>query len=317
MIHAVSCTPKTCSQLGLSCGSISSSENCGTALSCGSCASGQTCDDGACVTTPPTSSYAKSWWTGTLQNGGLCAGVPGSDQLAPGAVIKMETCTHDGSGLDQNWQMTKNRQLKNYRSGKCLEPESVSSGSLTRQRECDGSDENRIWRFRGMEIVNGQTGYCADVPADLLRGPARDSVAVPWRGQSAVRVHAADIRDKGESICLDAGTGANGAPVTLQQCDGTSSQQWNDGHGGFVSALATANPRCLALQGGATAGANASLIVSNCSDTVDQMWGLRGQIEHFDDEYCLKNADTTAHELKLKACSETVAGQKFTYWMNF
>lgn len=42
-----SCTPKTCSSLGYTCGSAS--DGCGKTLSCGSCATGQTCTSGKCV----------------------------------------------------------------------------------------------------------------------------------------------------------------------------------------------------------------------------------------------------------------------------
>lgn len=44
-----SCIPKTCSSLGVECGTASNS--CGVTLDCGSCGSGQTCSSGICVTT--------------------------------------------------------------------------------------------------------------------------------------------------------------------------------------------------------------------------------------------------------------------------
>ena len=46
-----SCIPKTCSQLGKTCGGVS--DGCGGSLNCGSCASGSSCQDGACIAETP------------------------------------------------------------------------------------------------------------------------------------------------------------------------------------------------------------------------------------------------------------------------
>lgn len=45
----VVCTPKTCSQLGKTCGS--QSDTCGGTLNCGTCSTGYTCTDGNCIAT--------------------------------------------------------------------------------------------------------------------------------------------------------------------------------------------------------------------------------------------------------------------------
>jgi len=92
------------------------------------------------------------------------------------------------------------------------------------------------------------------------------------------------------------------------------SQKWNDSRGGFVSQVATSKARCIALQGGASAGANANLVVADCTDTPDQMWALRGPIESVDDLLCLKHAGDGS--LKLVSCDTTESSQNFTFWMN-
>lgn len=48
----VICTPRTCSQLGYSCGSWD--DGCGSTINCGTCPSGKTCSNGQCVTEPPS-----------------------------------------------------------------------------------------------------------------------------------------------------------------------------------------------------------------------------------------------------------------------
>ncbi len=48
VFYPSSCTPKTCSQLSYSCGSVD--DGCGKTIDCGICPSGQTCSAGKCVT---------------------------------------------------------------------------------------------------------------------------------------------------------------------------------------------------------------------------------------------------------------------------
>jgi hypothetical protein len=304
VIHSSkTCKVKSCSQLGLDCGSVSADENCGTALHCGGCGSGETCDSGQCVQAP-SDSYAKATWSGTLRNQGECVDVGGSSSIA------MTTCTN---GLDETWHMTSDRHLKSDKTAKCIAPDSVEVGSATSQQTCGGDDQ--IWRFRSMRVLNGQTGYCMDVPmADYHVGQR----VIQWPCHGAdnqlftYKPQTGEIEIQG--YCLDAGTAEGGAQVTLQHCDDSASQRWNDAHGGFVSAVATQSPRCLALEGGASAGANANLVVHNCNDSVEQMWALRGHIENYDDTLCLKNG--TDGSLKLTACEDAHPAQVFTFWMN-
>ncbi len=301
-----SCSPKTCAQLGLACGPVSASDNCGKALSCGGCGAGATCDAGACKGAA-SGPYAKWWWTGTLQNGGRCAEPPSN---VDGVALQMATCSK--TNARQNWFMTKDRYLENYGSDECVQPDATESGAAVRQQSCDGSDQ--IWRFRNEEVVNGNTGYCLDVPAADY-GAGKHLIQWPCHGAANQRF---DYRPRTGELrvdgwCVDAGSAAKGTKVTLQVCDGSAGQRWDDGRGGFVSAVATATPRCLSLDGGADAGASASVVVGNCDDTVEQMWALRGRVQHFDQSRCLSR-DGAA--LDVATCSSSDEAQQFTFWMN-
>jgi len=66
--NSTTCTPKTCSQLGKTCGTWDN--GCGTQINCGTCSTGQTCSNGICISTNAT--------TCTDSDGGLNYNVKGT-----------------------------------------------------------------------------------------------------------------------------------------------------------------------------------------------------------------------------------------------
>lgn len=87
-INPGTCTPKTCSQLGFSCGSAS--DGCGGTLSCGTCASGQTCTNNVCVTSTCTPATCSSLG---FNCGGASDGCGGT--LSCGTCGGGQTCTNN------------------------------------------------------------------------------------------------------------------------------------------------------------------------------------------------------------------------------
>lgn len=96
-----SCTPKTCSQLGKTCGSWNN--GCGGNVSCGSCSSGQICSNGNCVAScTPATCTSLGYNCGTASNG--CGGTLNCGTCPSGqtcqsnkCITSTPTCTNDCS----------------------------------------------------------------------------------------------------------------------------------------------------------------------------------------------------------------------------
>ncbi len=307
------CIPKTCADAGKSCGVID--DDCGGTVSCGSCASPETCGGGGTPNVcgaPESSPFpAPSWFTGTMQSGGACVEVAGGS-TGDGAQIRMASCS--STLVQQNWHMTPDRGWQNDKSGKCAEVAALSSGAGVTQQTCVGSEERQMWRVRDVEIVHGQTGRCMNVPyGDYHDG--QNVIIMPCDGKAKQRFTykptTSEIAAGG--WCLDAqasGGVVTGNDVKLRECDGTLSQQWNDARGGFVN---RADPAlCMRIEGGPDAPNGSNIEIVACNDSVGQMWGLRGALEHWHDEFCM-TANGVGNQVTIATCNGA-ASQLFTKW---
>jgi len=98
------CVPKTCSSLGISCGSAS--DGCGGTLSCGGCGANQACTNGKCVSTCVSNMGTSCGGTSCVNAGTInCAGTcTGTSNMAKGTACGSGDSTScDGSGTCAGW----------------------------------------------------------------------------------------------------------------------------------------------------------------------------------------------------------------------
>ena len=291
-------------------------------IACGGCTAPETCGGGGVDNVcgygedwdPEASFPVAGWSTGTLQNNGLCTEASGSTN-----AVFMTACS--STDLKQNWLLTSGRQLKNYQTDDCVEAASSTAGALIKHKPCSSSSLQE-WRTTNMEIVNGESGFCLHVPY----GDYYDGAPVRYRRcngeerqQFNYNLATLEIKSSGDTrFCLDAETSSgvlDGNDVKLRVCDGTLSQQWNDGRGGFVNKADTG--LCLKVEGGADEAEGADLEVGTCNDKVGQMWALRGQIQlHASPNLCLK-AGSPGSQLTVASCNAGAGLQVFTLWSQF
>jgi hypothetical protein len=113
------CTPKTCAQQGVACGTTS--DGCGGTVSCGSCPAGQICSSGACVACTPSCTGKVCGADGC---GGSCGSCPtGQVCSAPGTCSAACTAFNNGAGCTATEQRFLNKSPDCY---SCL----VNTGCL-------------------------------------------------------------------------------------------------------------------------------------------------------------------------------------------
>jgi len=111
------CTPKTCSTLGYSCGSWS--DGCSGTLNCGTCPTGKTCSNGQCVST-----CTNQCTSGAKQ----CSGTTG-----------YQTCgDYNGDGCTE-WSSLTNCPTGQFCSGGVCSSSCTNECSTSGQKQCSGS----------------------------------------------------------------------------------------------------------------------------------------------------------------------------------
>jgi hypothetical protein len=255
------------------------------------------------VPAPPPPADASLPETGSLTAaGGLCADVAGGSTL-DGATVLSWTC-HGGG--NQDWRATKNRQLRAKHSLRCMEVAGAAKpGARVEQAACADTLEQK-WRFADMEIVNGATGKCLEIPNGNYASGQRVGYATcnaTKRQRFTYRPHQETILAGG--LCL---TARPDADVVLRPCDGRTSQRWFQGRGGFVSR--SHSGQCLRVEGGAKSGTR--IEVRACNDQVGQRWALRGEIRDRRAGLCLRGGERGT-PLALASCDGS-SPQRWTFW---
>jgi hypothetical protein len=240
---------------------------------------------------------------GSLAASGLCADVAGGS-TADGAKLLGWGC-HGGD--NQDWRITKNRQLKVKHSTKCAR---VSSGGLVTQASCSSTADSQKWKFSNMEIVNGKTGGCLEVPnGSYFAGQIVAFQACNGSARQKFNYRADTEELKAGGFCLTPKGGASaGNDVVLAACDGRTSQKWFQARGGFVNRANLS--QCLRVEGGPTSGTKVE--VSDCNDKLGQRWALRGEVRQLGSGLCLKTAGSGA-QLAVATCNGSAA-QRWTFW---
>jgi hypothetical protein len=305
-----------CTRLQKDCGSVTADDNCGVArtVDCGSCSAPATCGGSGQENVCGYGSYDDqadfplAWWlTGTIRNDGLCARA----HLASGEV-RMTTCSK--TDQNQNWKRTTSRQLENVGSGTCAQASTGTKPGVVSHRTCSTSSL-QDWAMNSVEIVQGTTGYCLTIPyADYHDGaPVRYRACSDKDNQRFTYDLATQTISPvaAPDLCFDTGT-SSGDDVKLRACDGSLSQRWNDARRGFVNRANT--NLCLGVEGGPFADAPANAEVQTCTDSTDQMWGMRGRLQlHAYPTYCLQAAPS-GDQMTTAACAGDAPLQKFTVW---
>ena len=313
------CTPESdasfCSRLQKNCGTVTAKDNCGvtrTVSDCGSCGSPDTCGGGGQENVcgygthdDDTDFPVASWLTGTLRNDGLCARAHVAD-----GEVRMTACS--STDLNQNWKRTLSRQLENVGSGTCAQASTGAKAGVVSHASCSASTM-QDWAMPSVEIVQGTTGYCLSIPyGNYYDGaPVRYRPCSDKENQKFTYDLATETISPASAthLCFDSGGAASGSNVTLRTCDGSATQKWNDARRGFVN-----GGLCLGVQGGPQAQAPANAEVQTCSDSMDQMWGMRGKLQlHAYPTYCMKAAPSGA-QLTTDVCNDDDALQRFTVW---
>jgi hypothetical protein len=256
--------------------------------------------------------FPMAWWlTGTVRNNGLCARAHVSS-----GEVRMTTCTSDDQ--NQNWRRTTSRQLQNVGSGTCAQASTGSKAGVVSHQTCSTSSL-QDWAMTSVEIVQGTTGSCLAIPyADYHDGaPVRYRPCSDKDGQKFTYDLANETISPASAtnLCFDASTSSgtvSGNDITLRACNGSSSQKWNDAHRGFAS-RANAN-LCLGIEGGPLADAPANAEVQTCTDSTDQMWGMRGKVRlNAFPSYCLKAAPSGT-QMTTAVCDDADPLEKITVW---
>jgi hypothetical protein len=308
------CPPETdaqfCADMQKDCEKVTGTDNCGAQrqVNCGSCSGTKTCGGGGVDNVCGYGSYDDdedfplAWWlTGTIRNDGLCARA----HVASGEV-RMTTCSQ--TDQNQNWRRTVSRQLQNVGSGTCAQASSITKAGVVSHAACSTST-SQDWSMTGVEIVQGTTGYCLAIPyGNYVDGaPVRYRVCSDKDNQKFTYDLATETISpmSAPNLCFD----ASSTNVTLRACNGAASQKWNDAHRGFVS-----GGLCLGVEGGPNAETPANAQVQTCTDTEDQMWGMRGKLQlHASSNLCLQAAPS-GMQMLTAACDDNDPLQKITVW---
>ncbi|ACU72963.1 glycoside hydrolase family 3 domain protein [Catenulispora acidiphila DSM 44928] len=194
--------------------------------------------DGTAVQVYTCNGTNSQQWTeeadGTVHSLGKCLDIAAGG-TANGTAVDLYTC--NGSGAQQ-WQPQTNGTLRNPASGRCLDDTgSGLSGTKTEIYDCSGA-ANQVWKS----------------PAGTSTGGGGGSTG-PITGYQGMCV---DVRSANS---------ADGTPVQVYTCNGTTAQQWTVESNGSLQALG----KCLDVNAAGTA--NGSLVqLYTCNGTVAQVW---------------------------------------------
>jgi hypothetical protein len=231
---------------------------------------------------------------GTLQSAAtgtrLCAAPNGSS-------IALAPCD---SSAGQRWEVPSTGAFRNPGSSSCAQPATEEAGASVEARACVFAPEQQ-WRIADVELVNGKSGACVAVPGgNYEAGPTLVVRACSGAPEERFTFVPDTHELKAHGWCL---TSASSGAVQLAECDGSGAQVWIESGGGFANGVSAAS--CLSI------GTNSTLTTSACGAGVAQMWGLRGQLAHSNDDYCMEAAGTV---LKLGLCADATPAQTFTWW---
>lgn len=251
-------------------------------------------------TPPPTTDTLPP--SGSLVTGALCASVTESNA--------MQSAKCDGMG-NQDWRITAAGQLRVQSSMQCAAIVGCSTaGALVEQAGCADDALDQKWTFEELEIINGMTQKCLDVPGGYTGGQV-----VAFKACSGADTQLFRYRPELESIeagglCVTASDrAAAGDDIVMQPCDGRDTQRWIQARGSFVTKANTA--RCMRVEAGPTTGTKLEL--ADCNDSIDQRWALRGTIRDARSQLCLQGSTAAATQLALTPCDGTPE-QTWTFW---
>ncbi len=230
--------------------------------------------------TPPSTPTMPE--SGSIVSNALCTAVADDNTLELGAC--------NGAG-DQDWRLTVEGQLRVQDSLQCASVIGCSAvGAAVEQSACSPAAPDQKWSFEAMALVHGATGKC--VGSTLAVGACTSAAQLT-------------VRPDTETIELDGQCVTAGTTITLAACDGSTSQQWMQARGGFVSRVNTA--RCMRVDAASKLG------LADCTDGAEQRWALHGEIRDGRADLCLQGGTTAGSKLALAACDGTAA-QQFTLW---
>jgi len=302
-----------CASQNKNCGPVTDQDNCNVTrtVDCGSCSGSDTCGGGGTANVCGYGDYNDeqdfpvSWWlTGTIRNDGLCARAHVSS-----GEVRMTACSQ--TDTNQNWRRTTSRQLQNVATSTCAQASTTTKAGVVSHAACSTSTL-QDWSMTGVEIVQGVTGQCLSIPY----GDYTDGAPVRYRACSDKdnQKFTYDLANEtispasAPNLCFDAA----GTSVTLKTCNGSASQKWDDAHRGFQNRAGT--NMCLGIAGGPNAEAPADAEVQTCSNTMDQMWGMRGKLKlNASSNLCLK-ATPSGQQMVTTPCDDNDPLQRMTVW---
>jgi hypothetical protein len=259
--------------------------------------------------------------SGNMQTGGLCASPVDGGEYDSDTPLVMTPCV--ASRGEHRWEgFSYDKQVVNELSNMCMHitGAAIASGDPVEQRTCDAINARQDWVMKDMEILNGGSMKCIDVPgSDFSANPqlqlwaCNDTAAQKFRFRPTYRELRTTCGGTCAGKCLTAiGGPAEGAPVALRDCDGSYGQNWVQGERGFISG--DNEDFCLTIEGGSTLS-GAKLITSSCKKLESQRFALRGDVRSFHDEsLCLQGSAIGGTQLTLATCNSNVATQTWTMW---
>jgi beta-glucosidase len=214
-------------------------------------------------------------WTeepnGTVQADGKCLDVTGGG-TANGTLVDLNACNGTGA---QVWQPQADGALLNPQSNACLDDTGLSTtpGTQVQIWSCSGA-ANQSW-----------------LPPGGATGTGTGTATGPVTGY--------------EGLCLDvrAASNADGTPVQVYTCNGTSAQNWTTESNGTLQALG----KCLDVTGGGTA--NGTLVdLYTCNGTGAQVWQPQsnGSLVNPQSGACLDDtgfSDTPGTQVQIWSCT--------------
>ncbi|WP_211192373.1 ricin-type beta-trefoil lectin domain protein [Actinoplanes sp. TBRC 11911] len=221
---------------------------------------------------------------GTLWNGGFCVDGGGDIMTRP---VLLANC--DGSDREK-FTVGANGNLVNVAAPSCLSDDHkvLTDGSAVQMYPCNGGDSGQQWMVPdgttpGTKAqpagpagpITGVGGMCVGVTGDI----ATDGAALALQNCNAAKptqkfVPAADksLWVAGKCATLWNGFVANGARVTLDTCDGSTSQQWTvNSFGGLVNGKSAT---CLLTPGNSTTDGTELQVYPCNSGATGQHWTL-------------------------------------------
>jgi beta-glucosidase len=206
---------------------------------------------------------------------GLCLDVT-SDNNTNGTAVDVYTC----NGTDgQQWTEEANGTIQ--ADGKCLDVVGggTANGTLVDLYACNGTAA-QVWQAQSDgALLNPQSNDCLEDPGSSTTLGTQTEIGTCNGGsnQSWVPADATSSGGTGatgavtgyEGLCLDvrSANSANGTPVQVYTCNGTSAQQWTVESNGTLESLG----KCLDVVGGGTA--NGTLVdLYACNGTGAQVW---------------------------------------------